>query len=59
MNKYQCEDCTDLFKCKNQKAGRKVTYQQDQIKMERKLLIDINCIPFRLDFPENKETVNK
>ncbi|WP_231585546.1 hypothetical protein [Methanosarcina sp. WWM596] len=59
MNKYQCEDCTNLFICKKQKTGRKVTYEQDQVKMERKLSIDTNCVSFRPDSSENKKTVNE
>ncbi len=59
MNKNQYKDCTDLSICEKQKAGGKITQEQNHIKTERKLLIDINCISFRLDFPENEETVNK
>jgi hypothetical protein len=51
MNKNKCESCATFSICEEHKAGGKVTEEQEQVKMERKLLIDISCVPFRLDFP--------
>jgi hypothetical protein len=51
VNKNQCKSCATLSICEEHKAGGKVTEEQDQVKMERKLLIDIRYIPFRLDIP--------